>query len=94
MNILVQTNFFRAISQDEAYDIENAYTEFALKIMELCYNTSEITYCDLVFTLSNTEIELYAIQEGYIHSSSMLTLTYIGKAIRLIETAKQLVDKY
>ncbi len=93
MDKLVQTDFFQAISEDKAYDIENTYTEFIYKIMELCYNTT-VTYGSLIFTLSNTEIELITIKEGQDRNSSVLTQMFVSKAIRFIETAKRFVSEH
>lgn len=90
----MQTDFFKSISQDKACDIENSYSEFIYKIMELCHNTTAMTYSELTFTLSNTEIELATIKEGQVQNSSILTQLYISKAIRFIETAKRLVNEH
>lgn len=94
MDILVQTDFFQAISQNNAYEIETAYSEFIYKIFEICHNKIAMTYGELTFTLSNTNIELMTIKEANIHSTSVLTQMYVNKAIRFTETAQRFIIEH
>lgn len=95
MEILTETAFFKSVSgASDNQEFKTLYRDFTYKVVEL-YNSADMDFSKLVFTLHHTNIELASLHdiESRAEIKDEILLTYLHKAMLFTETAINYLDK-